>query len=76
MLTLEAEQVGMRVGHPATDHHQVDPVRKPFVTKRRKLEEVGPQCFERLHRVREITAECFVLRVAHAKPAAAPAAAG
>ena len=59
----------MRVGHSAADHHQVDPVGKPFVTKGRKLEEVGPQGFECFHRVGKIAAERFVLRVSHAKPA-------
>src|SRR6476646_6942905 len=63
----------MRVGHPATDHHKIKPVRKPLVTKRGKLVEVSPKCFERLDCVREITAECFVLRVTDAKPAAAAA---
>ena len=59
----------MLIGHSAPEHHQVDAVGKPFVTKRREFEEVSPKSLECLYGVRKITAECFVLGVGHTKSA-------
>ena len=65
------EEVGIEIRIAATDHHEVDALRQPFVAEWREFDEIGPQRLERFQCVGKVTAESLILGVSHTQAAAA-----